>query len=127
MYFFKTMARTKQKPKVKGRFSKDKMRGVVKAKNRRTAAQAQAQAHAESRSTLKTRLPPKGKTRQKASSHEAETLNKWKKETMQKAVEEYRASRLPGGTPVSHNKTGSVPFLEFKLLQTPPPVIILSF
>ena len=73
------MARTKQKPKVKGRFSKDKMRGVVKAKNRRTAAQAQAQAQAQSRSTSKTGLPPKGKTRQKASSHEAETLNKWKK------------------------------------------------
>ena len=119
------MARTKQKPKVKGRFSKDKMRGVVKAKNRRTATQAQAQA--QSRSTSKTRSPPKGKTRQKASSHEAETLNKWKKETMQKAVEEYRASRLPGGTPVSCNKTGSPSFLEFKLLQTSPPVTILSF
>ena len=73
------MARTKQKPKVKGRFSEDKMRGVVKAKSRRTAAQAQAQAQAQSRSTSKTRSPPKGKTRQKASSHEAETLNKWKK------------------------------------------------
>ena len=96
------MARTKQKPKVRGRFSIEKMKGVVNAKNRRTAAQAQ------STSTLKTGSLPKGKTRQKASSHEAETLNKWKKETMQKAVEEYRVSRLPGGTPVSHNKTRSV-------------------
>ena len=99
------------------------MRGVVKAKNRRTAEQTQSRA----RSTSKTRSPPQQKTRQKASAHEAETLNKWKKETMQKAVEEYRASRLPGGTPVSLNKTGSVPSLDFKLLQTTPPVIILFF
>ena len=48
------MARTKKKPKVKGRFSIEKMRGVVKAKNRRAAMTT---------SIKRTRLPPKqGKT-----------------------------------------------------------------
>ena len=40
LYLLKTMARTKQKPKVKGKFSIEKMRGVVKAKSRRAAEQA---------------------------------------------------------------------------------------
>ena len=50
------MARTKKKPKVKMRFSLEKMRGVVKAKNRRAAMVT---------SIKKTRsLPKQGKTRQ---------------------------------------------------------------
>ena len=40
LYLFKTMARTKKKPKVRGRLSIEKMRGVVKTKNRRAAEQA---------------------------------------------------------------------------------------
>ena len=44
----------------------------------------------------------KAKPRRATSAHSYQTLNKWKKETMQQAVEKYRASRMPGykGKPV---------------------------
>ena len=47
--------------------------------------------------------PPKVKQRRATSAHSDQILNKWKKETMQQAVEGYRASRMPGyqGDPVS--------------------------
>ena len=80
------MARRKETQKVKGKFSSLKAVRRVTSLLRKTGSSQE-----------------KPKKRRATSAHSQEKLNKWKKETMMQAVQEYRSSRMPGykGKPVS--------------------------
>ena len=80
------MARHKETQKVKGKFSSLKAVRWVTSLLRKTGSSQE-----------------KPKKRRATSAHSQEKLNKWKKETMMQAVQEYRSSRMPVIGTVYHN------------------------